>query len=222
MVQALDGGASARDHRTHVLAGFAVRRLAPQFDAAFEAVDRTYLDATSWIDFAPAWLHGADDVFDELHSMLPWRQRRNVRMFDSLVDEPRLVAWWTEAKDGGPEPLPLLAEMRRALTGHYGENFDSIGFNLYRDADDSVAWHGDRHRHNVVNPIIAIVSVGAARPLRIRPRGGGASRGWDLGHGDLFVMGGACQHDWEHCVPKLRHVTGPRLSITFRYGTGAI
>ena len=89
-------------------------------------------------------------------------------MFDSLVDEPRLVAWWTEAK-GGPEPLPLLADMRRALSARYGEQFDSIGFNLYRDADDSVAWHGDRHRHNVVNPVIAIVSVGAARALRIRP-----------------------------------------------------
>ncbi len=30
-------------------------------------------------------------------------------------------------------------------------------------------------------------------------------------------MGGACQHDWEHCVPKLRHAS-PRISITYRYG----
>ena len=112
--------------------------------------------------------------------------------------------------------------MRRSLSERYGEKFDSIGFNLYRDGDDSVAWHGDRHRHNVVNPVIAIVSVGAARPLRIRPRGGGTSRGWDLGLGDLFVMGGACQHEWEHSVPKVRHVSGPRLSITFRYGTGDV
>ncbi len=193
--------------------------LAPEFDAAFDAVERVPLDDASWIDFAPGWLRGSDEVFDELHRSLPWHQRRNVRMFDSLVDEPRLVAWWSETS-GVPEPLPLLADMRRALSTRYGENFDSIGFNLYRDGDDSVAWHGDRHRHNVVNPVIATVSVGAARPLRIRPRGGGASRGWDLGLGDLFVMGGACQHEWEHCVPKVRHVSGPRLSITFRYGTG--
>jgi len=193
--------------------------LEPEFDATFDAVERTHLDDASWIDFAPGWLRGADAVFDELHHSLPWHQRRNVRMFDSLVDEPRLVAWWSEAS-GGAEPLPLLADIRRALSGRYAENFDSIGFNLYRDGEDSVAWHGDRHRHNVVNPVIATVSVGAARPLRIRPRGGGASRGWDLGLGDLFVMGGACQHEWEHCVPKVRHVSGPRLSITFRYGTG--
>ena len=102
----------------------------------------------------------------------------------------------------------------------YAEPFDSIGFNLYRDGDDSVAWHGDRHRHVVTNPVIAIVSTGAPRPLRLRRRrdqgGGGPSRSWSLGNGDLFVMGGACQHDWEHAVPKVRSVTGPRLSITFR------
>ena len=194
--------------------------LAPEFDATFAGVARTHLDATTWIDLAPGWLQGADEVFDELHRSLPWRQRRNVRMFDSLVDEPRLVAWWSEAPGPGPEPLPLLADIRRALTDRYDEPFDSIGFNLYRDGADSVAWHGDRHRHNVVNPVIAIVSVGAPRPLRIRPRGGGVSPSWDLGHGDLFVMGGACQHDWEHCVPKVRQLIGPRLSITFRYGTG--
>jgi alkylated DNA repair dioxygenase AlkB len=190
--------------------------LAPEFDAAFGAVERIELDDTSWVDLAPGWLRGADEVFDRLYESLHWRQRRNVRMYDSLVDEPRLVAWWSEAH--GPEPLPILGEVRAALSARYGEHFESIGFNLYRDGDDSVAWHGDRHRHTVVNPIVAILSVGAARPLRLRPRGGGSSRAWELGHGDLFVMGGACQHDWEHCVPKMRHVAGPRMSITYRYG----
>ncbi len=68
----------------------------------------------------------------------------------------------------------------------------------------------------VTNPVIAIVSLGVPRPLRLRPRGGGASLSWNLGNGDLFVMGGACQHDWEHTVPKVRVTTGPRLSVTFR------
>ena len=31
-------------------------------------------------------------------------------------------------------------------------------------------------------------------------------------------MGGACQHDWEHTVPKVRVTAGPRISITFRHG----
>jgi alkylated DNA repair dioxygenase AlkB len=188
--------------------------LEPDVDATFRGSQRIELDERSWIDLARGWLTGADSVFDQLLDVVPFRQRTNVRMYDRLVDEPRMSAWW-HVDDGQPEPLPILGEMRTLLSVHYGEQFDSIGFNLYRDGRDSVAWHGDRHRHVVTDPVVAIVSVGVPRPLRLRPRRGGASAGWDLGDGDLFVMGGACQHDWEHTVPKVRHA-GPRLSITFR------
>jgi alkylated DNA repair dioxygenase AlkB len=189
--------------------------LTPGYDARFGEAVRVELDATTWIELVPGWLQGADAVFDELVDILPLRQRTGIKMFDQLVDEPRLSAWWG-GECGAPEPSELLHDMRLALAERYAEPFDSIGFNLYRDGDDSVAWHGDRHRHVVVNPVIAIVSVGAPRPLRLRPRGGGPSRSWSLGTGDLFVMGGSCQHDWEHTVPKMRAVSGPRLSITFR------
>ena len=187
----------------------------PEYDASFADAERLDLDATTWVELVPGWLRGADQVFDYLVSTLPFRQRTGVRMYDRIVDEPRLSAWW-RASDGVAEPLPILADIRALLSERYDEPFDSIGFNLYRDGDDSVAWHGDRHRHVVTNPVIAIVSVGAPRPFRLRPRGGGRSLSWNLGHGDQFAMGGACQHTWEHTVPKVRVSTGPRLSITFR------
>ena len=38
------------------------------------------------------------------------------------------------------EPLPVLAEMRGALSERYGRDFDSIGFNLYRDG--RTRWRG--------------------------------------------------------------------------------
>jgi alkylated DNA repair dioxygenase AlkB len=188
--------------------------LDPEVDTTFSDVRRIELDERSWVDLARGWLHGADVVFDELLDVVPLRQRTNVQMYDRLVDEPRMSAWW-HVDGGQPEPLAILSEMRELLSLRYAEAFDSIGFNLYRDGRDSVAWHGDRHRHVVVDPIVAIVSVGSPRPLRLRPRGGGTSQSWDLGEGDLFVMGGACQHEWEHTVPKVRHAE-PRLSITFR------
>lgn len=188
--------------------------LEPGVDVAFLRVERVELDERSWVEVGRGWLRGADTVFDELVRVLPFRQRTDIKMFDRLVDEPRLCAWW-HLDSGLPEPIPLLAEMRALLSRRYGEEFTSIGFNLYRDGADSVAWHGDRHRHVVTDPIVAIVSVGSPRPLRLRPRGGGSSLAFSLGDGDLFVMGGACQHDWEHTVAKVRHA-GPRLSITFR------
>jgi hypothetical protein len=143
-------------------------------------------------------------------------------MFDQVVDEPRLSAWWG-LEAGRPEPSPLLREMRSRWPSGTPSRSTRSGSTSTADGDDSVAWHGDRHRHVVTNPVIAIVSVGAPRPLRLRRRRGAAagperllSHSWSLGNGDLFVMGGACQHDWEHCVPKVRATTGPRLSITFR------
>jgi len=185
-------------------------------DHVFEGVTRRALDATSWVDLCPSWLRGADTVFDELHERITWRTRR-VPMYDREVDEPRLHGWWRDDR-GVAEPLPVLATMRAVLTERYGVAFDSIGLNLYRDRHDSVAWHRDRHRRTVRQPVIGIVSVGDRRPFRLRPRGGGASVAFELGHGDLFVMGGSCQHDWEHTVPKCTAGVGPRISITFRHG----
>jgi alkylated DNA repair dioxygenase AlkB len=188
----------------------------PGFDSSFAGVQRILLDGTSWLDHLPGWLQGADVVFAELVARLPWKQRR-VRMYERMLDEPRLTSWW--ADDGtAPTPLPLLDDLRVALSTRYERHFDSIGFNLYRTGADSVAWHGDRLRHTHVDPAVVIVSVGAPRPFLVRPRGGGPSRSFLLGQGDLFVMGGACQHDWEHTVPKVA-AASPRLSITYRHDT---
>ena len=187
----------------------------PSIDREFASVTRKWLDEESWIDYAPRWLHGADLIFAELVAALPWQQRE-VTMYHRRLPEPRLTSWWSTSSSDA-EAAPVLAEARAALTKHYARPFDSIGFNLYRDGRDSVAWHSDRERFEHEDPVVVIVSVGAARPLRQRPIGGGGSSRWDLGHGDLLVMGGACQHDWQHCVPKVAHAEGPRLSIMFRH-----
>jgi alkylated DNA repair dioxygenase AlkB len=192
---------------------------APDVDRHFLEAHRVDLDASSWVEVVPGWLSGADAVFDEMLDRLELRQRTNIPMYDSIVDEPRLTASWHAADYPAGGPTPLLDEVRRLLTARYHRPFDSIGFNLYRDGSDSVAWHGDRYRHHVIDPIVAILSVGESRSLRLRPRAGGPSHAWELGRGDLFVMGGACQHEWEHCVPKVRRAVGPRLSITYRHDT---
>ena len=190
----------------------------PVADDSFAGAVRIDLDDTSWVEMVPQWLAGADTLFEQIVDAVELRQRTGIPMYESVVDEPRLTAWW-HANSGEPEPLPILRHLRELMTARYHRPFDSVGFNLYRDGNDSVAWHGDRHRHHVTDPIVALVSLGAPRPLKVRQRGGGPSRSWDLGGGDLFVMGGASQHDWEHCVPKLARSVGPRISVAFRHDT---
>lgn len=187
----------------------------PQVDIGFLGLTRTWLDDESWVDYVPQWLGGADLVLAELVAKLSWAQRE-VTMYDKRVREPRLTSWWSSAA-GESEPLSVLNQARLALTTQYSRPFDSIGFNLYRDGRDSVAWHADRERYYQEDPVVAIVSTGSPRAFQMRPLGGGVAHRWQLGLGDLFVMGGACQHQWEHCVAKVAHVAGPRLSIMFRH-----
>ena len=41
------------------------------------------------------------------------------------------------------------AWVEMALSRHYGVTFESVGFNLYRDGHDSVAWHRDNIRNEM-------------------------------------------------------------------------
>ena len=114
-----------------------------------------------------------------------------------------------------------MAQARARLSEHYaaelGEPFVTAGMCLYRDGRDSVAWHGDTNgRSSRQDTMVAIVSFGTPRFLLLRPRGGGASLRFPLGHGDLIVMGGSCQRTWEHAIPKTARSVGPRVSVQFR------
>ena len=192
----------------------------PQVDVSFAALRRIRLDASSWVDHVPGWLAGSDEVFAELLETGRFGQRE-VWMYERKVPEPRLTAGWSTdvADDELPPSLQAVAE---AVSGRYRVLFDRIWVNLYRHGRDSVAWHGDRNRHTHRDPLVATVSLGAPRRFLLRPRvGARAGRTVELrpASGDLVVMGGACQHDWEHTVPKEPRVTGARMSITLRHTT---
>ncbi len=181
-------------------------------------VRRTVLDHGAWVDVRPGWLGGADALLWRLLRAVPWRAERR-HMYDRVVDVPRLVCFYREDQ---PLPDPVLTGALAALNGRYapalGEPLRTAGMCLYRDGRDSVAWHGDTiGRGATEDTVVAIVSLGTPRALLLRPRGGGApARRYELGHGDLLVMGGSCQRTWEHAVPKTARPAGPRISVQFR------
>ncbi|MGV0873118.1 alpha-ketoglutarate-dependent dioxygenase AlkB family protein [Mycolicibacterium sp. XJ879] len=184
----------------------------------FEHAERRHLGHGAWIDFRSGWLEDADELFEKLQSVIPWRAERRP-MYDRVVDVPRLVSFHHLIEE--PSPHPRLKQIRRRLNdayaGELGEPFTTAGLCLYRDGNDSVAWHGDNiGRSRTEDTMVAIVSLGATRTFALRPRGGGKSLRLQHAHGDLLVMGGSCQRTWEHAVPKTTKPTGPRISIQFR------
>ena len=185
-------------------------------DVSFAGLRRIDLDARSWVEHVPGWLGGADALFGELLETGRFDQRE-VWMYERKVLEPRLTAGWST--DVSAEDLPEgLRAISAALSARYAVGFDRIWVNLYRDGRDSVAWHGDRNRHTHRDPLVATVSLGARRRFLLRPRGSrGATHELRPGPGDLIVMGGATQHDWEHTVPKEARATGARMSVTLRH-----
>ena len=167
---------------------------------------RHHLARGAWVDVEPGWCARPGELLAG-----PWGPQRTVRMYDRLVPEPRLVRRWTPA-----QAPPRLREMADGLSERYGLRFTQVGANLYRDGADSVAWHGDRVARELPSAVVALVSLGAVRPFRLRPTGGGQSVAFHPGPGDLLVMGGTCQRTWQHAVPK-HPGAGPRISVQFRH-----
>jgi len=182
-----------------------------------ERPERLQLDQGAWIEFSAGWYRGADRLFEQLAAIVPWRAERRP-MYDRVVDVPRLLCFYDE---GEQLPVRELVEVKEALDARYrpelGEALCTVGLCLYRDGRDSVAWHGDRiGRGRSADTVVAILSLGEPRPLLLRPRGGGTPLRFELGRGDLFVMGGSCQRTWEHSVPKTARQVGPRISVQLR------
>lgn len=189
---------------------------APAFDAEFRSLRRIELSHGAWVDHAPGWVSGHDALFDELERGLPWR-RETMQMYDKIVEVPRLLA--NVASEGAGQPL--IDQMRHALSQRYGEEFVHTTAALYRDGNDSVAFHGDTTARNMIEALVATVSLGAPRRFLMRPVEGGDTAGkplaLPLGRGDLVVMGGTCQRTWRHGIPKVAHA-GPRIALMFRPG----
>ena len=177
-------------------------------------VKRVELGNEAWVDTMTAFIRGGDTLLTTLVATVPLHAERRP-MYDKMVDVPRLSGHLpTELLNPA---VPVIGDIAEILGLRYQRAFTRVGINLYRNERDSIAWHADKIGRVMHQPIVGLVSLGAARPFLLRPLGGGRSRRFVLGSGDLLVMGGTCQHRFEHAVPKLSRPTAPRLSITFRH-----
>ena len=94
---------------------------------------------------------------------------------------------------------------------------NSVLLNLYRDGQDSMSWHSDDEPELGPAPVIASLSLGATRHFRLRRRGQTRTTlSLDLEGGSLLLMEAPLQQHWQHCIPKTRRQTGPRINLTWR------
>ena len=182
------------------------------YDRSWSGMQRTNLGMGAWIDRQPGWCGTADDLFLAVIDALDW-QAGVERIRGMEIERPRLVSSFP--RESLPQGLEVIREMSQVLSERYGVLLDRVTCNLYRDGRDSVAWHGDRVARELPEATVAVLSLGEARPFKVRPKGGGSSLGWAAGRGDLIVMGGSCQRTHDHAVPKVAKA-GPRIAVMFR------
>jgi alkylated DNA repair dioxygenase AlkB len=180
----------------------------------------------AWLEHDQAWLPpaDADRAIAALRAELAWEQREIV-LFGRRVLQPRLIAWagalgyrysgqTLEPRPFTPAAAWLLDRVRAAA----GQPFNHVLVNRYRTGEDSMGMHADDEPELGADPQVAIVSLGAARRLVVRPRRKQEPARHDLrlGHGALLVMGGTCQRHYVHGVPRQAGPVGERISLTFR------
>lgn len=188
--------------------------------------ERLALDSTSWVEVTRNWLLGADHLYAYLLENVAWKTTSLFR-YEQVVEERRLGAGWQR---GRPLPHPSLAAITRAVQRQYRVEFPSFGMIQYRDGADGQGFHRDTDMRWLDDTVIAVLTLGATRPWLLRPRTSryadqpGATTGvvHDLAPsaGDLLVMGGRCQADWEHSVAYLKGRNDPpvgvRISLQWR------
>ena len=141
---------------------------------------------------------------------------------------PRLEAWygsWDYPYSRGvvlqaaPMPEYLQAVIQLIAKAGFGE-FDAVLINRYRNGHDCVAAHSDND-YGDPEPVIPSLTLGSARPFRLaRIVGKKLDKSTMVeylpGHGDLLVMRGRTNAEWQHWIPRTAKAVGERINLTFR------
>ncbi len=179
------------------------------------------------ISLQSGWLPSgaADALLAGLLEEVPWEVHR-IHIFGREVNSPRLSCWVGDPQASyrysgrcfQPRPWwPALAELRMCLEGETGAVFNSVLLNRYRHGGAAIGWHSDDEAELGIDPLIASLSLGASRRFVFRHRRERHLRAeCVLSHGDLLLMGGTTQRDYQHALPRTLRVVGERVNLTFR------
>lgn len=171
----------------------------------------------------------ADRFFALLKNELPWQQD-TIKLFGKSVKIPRLQSWHgdpectytysnlTMAPNPWTKSLSSIKTRCEALCApSYGTRFNSVLANWYRDGKDSMSFHSDDEPELGMNPVIASVTLGEARPFVFKHKETKEKYTQVLEHGSLLIMAGATQSHYVHGIAKTAKPIGGRINLTFRH-----
>lgn len=172
-------------------------------------VDETYAHARVQLRYLP----GRRPFLDRDHLLV---RHGDPGVTYTYKQKPKPIHPWT----------PALSALRRLVAAELAPwEPNTAVTNFYLSGSTSLYPHSDILYIPELGqtPIIASITLGATRTFELvqnapalRPAARTRLR-LPLAHGDLCVMHGRSQLDWRHGLPEAAHVTGVRISITFRH-----
>ncbi len=183
------------------------------------------------VAFVPGFLscEEADALLQRIRSEADFKQNF-IQLFGRKAI-PRLEAWygsWDYPYSNGvvlkaaPMPDYLRAVIDRITAAEFG-HFNAVLINRYRDGGDYISPHSDDD-YGDPEPTIPSLTLGAARPFRLAKLVGKSKLDKSTTveylprHGDLLVMRGRTNAEWQHWVPKTGKRIEERINLTFRRG----
>lgn len=166
----------------------------------------------------------ASNYYQQLLTETPW-QHDEAKLYGKHYVTKRKVAWYgedsfaytysgtTKYAFAWTDTLLVLKQLVEELSSH---TFNSCLLNLYHDGQEGMAWHSDDEKSLGKNTAIASLSLGSARRFCFRHRQTMLQREILLQHGQLLVMQGATQQNWQHKIPTTVTIREPRINLTFR------
>ena len=136
----------------------------------------------------------------------------------AIYDYPSKRVMKSDAYSGVPAALMGLMELAQS---HVPEaKLDQCIVNVYRKGE-GIAAHVD---HEDLGPVVAAITLGTDRVLRLTPATPPPGNGEDgdggvnveLARRSLYVMRDDARSLWRHSMPRLEAEDGPSYSITFR------
>lgn len=190
--------------------------------------DEYYEFPEQLLEYTDQFLRGkeATELQENLMHSTPWKQNTQ-KMYDKTVLTPRLTAWYGDSSKmyhlGNNdftvnEWSPELLALKEKIETYSEHKFNSVLLNLYRDGNDSVAWHRDKESELGNRPVIASISLGQVRNFDFRKVDNHQQKySIALGNGSLLIMKGDLQVNWEHRIAKSSKLMKPRINLTFRF-----
>lgn len=183
-------------------------------------------DGTTVHFFPKAMCNEDGRILRLLRDEVPWQQQE-IQVMGRKVFQPRLIAYmaddeslsytYSQTRQIALPWTPTVAEIKKQVEELSGAHFNSCLLNLYRGGRDSLSWHSDNEPVYGSTPTIGSASFGASRDFLLRKNADRSQRySAALGCGDVLVMSGNCQRDWQHAVPKRAACSQQRINLTFR------